>query len=87
MSGCGCGCGCGTTQTIESPATNGRDYLVTGMTCQSCANRVSTAVTGVTGVTGVTVDLAAGRITVAGSAGDAEIRAAVTGAGYQIANP
>ncbi|MGW0431509.1 heavy-metal-associated domain-containing protein [Micromonospora sp. NPDC003197] len=86
MSGCGCGCGCGTTQTIETPATDGRDYLVAGMTCQPCATRVSTAVTAVPGVTGVTVDLAAGRITVEGTASDAEIQAAVTDAGYQITN-
>jgi len=82
----GCGCGTNTTQTIETPAVDGRDYLVAGMTCQPCANRVSTAVTAVPGVTGVTVDLAAGRITVAGSASDADIHTAVTNAGYQITN-
>ncbi|GAB2947086.1 hypothetical protein GCM10027280_39870 [Micromonospora polyrhachis] len=87
MSGCGCGCGCETSQTnqtIETSATDSRDYLVAGMTCQPCATRVSAAVTAVPGITGVTVDLAAGRITVTGAASDGDIRSAVTDAGYQI---
>ncbi|GAB3144064.1 hypothetical protein GCM10027290_21620 [Micromonospora sonneratiae] len=81
-----CGCASNETQTVETPATEGRDYLVSGMTCQPCATRVSTAVRAVSGVTDVTVDLTAGRITVAGTASDADVHAAVVGAGYQITN-
>ncbi|WP_261986995.1 heavy-metal-associated domain-containing protein [Actinomadura sp. HBU206391] len=55
------------------------------MTCQPCAAKVTRAVEQIEGVTGVSVDLAAGRLTVAGTATDEHIRGAVTGAGYQIA--
>ncbi|MBB5960101.1 copper chaperone CopZ [Saccharothrix tamanrassetensis] len=68
------------------PATGkslaGRDFLVAGMTCGSCAAKVTTAVREVPGVTDVEIDLATGRLTVAGTAGDTDITAAVTGAGY-----
>ncbi|MFE9748306.1 heavy-metal-associated domain-containing protein [Saccharothrix saharensis] len=54
------------------------------MTCQSCASKVANAVRDVPGVTDVEVDLATGRLTVAGEADDLAITAAVTGAGYSI---
>lgn len=62
-----------------------RAYSVTGMGCRPCATKVTRAVEQVEGVTGIAVDLAAGRLTVAGNATDAAIHTAVTGAGYQIA--
>ena len=76
-----------TAQTTETPASEGRDYLVAGMNCQPCATKVSTALAAVPGVTGTHVDLAAGRVTVAGTASEAAVHAAVTGAGYTITNP
>lgn len=72
------------TQTDGQTASAGRDYLVTGMTCQPCATKVTSAVQQVDGVTGVSVDLAAGRLTVTGDADTSAIQSAVTGAGYQI---
>jgi copper chaperone len=82
-----CGCETNETQTTASQAVEGRDYLVGGMSCQPCAAKVSAAVRAVPGVTDMYVDLAAGRITVAGTATDAAIHAAVTDAGYTITNP
>ncbi len=54
-------------------------YSVVGMTCDHCVRSVTEEVTEVPGVTGVEVDLATGRLTVAGTATGADITAAVTG--------
>ena len=75
------------TESVETPASEGRDYLVAGMNCQPCATKVGAALAVVPGVTGTHVDLAAGRVTVAGTASEAAVHAAVTGAGYTITNP
>jgi copper chaperone len=80
---CGCTNGAAAPQTTE---TVGRTFAVTGMTCQPCAAKVTDAVQQVTGITTVTVDLAAGRLIVAGTAPDTAIRGAVSAAGYQIAD-
>jgi len=78
-------CSCETTaDTGGTPVADGRSYLVAGMSCQPCATKVRTAVMAVPGVTQVSVDLAAGRITVAGTAVDSAIHAAVTDAGYTV---
>jgi copper chaperone CopZ len=68
----------------QSESTD-RTYSVTGMSCRPCATKVTRTVEQIEGVTGVAVDLAAGRLTVAGNATDAAIHTAVTDAGYQIA--
>ncbi|WP_327088988.1 cation transporter [Nonomuraea sp. NBC_01738] len=60
-------------------------YTVTGMTCGHCVASVTEEVGEVPGVTGVEVDLASGRVDVAGEADDALIRAAIKEAGYQVA--
>jgi copper chaperone len=73
----------GTSQSRQAEQV-GRNYSVTGMTCQPCATKVTDAVEQVDGVTGVSVDLTNGRLTVAGTAPDTAIEGAVTGAGYQI---
>ncbi len=63
-----------------------RTYTVQGMTCEHCRASVTEEVAEVAGVTAVDVDLASGRLTVAGPAlDDAAIRAAVAEAGYQVA--
>jgi copper chaperone len=78
-------CDCSTsTEAAGGSTTTGRDHLVTGMTCQSCAAKVTSAVQQVNGVTGVSVDIATGHLTVSGEADDSTITGAVTGIGYQI---
>ncbi|MEV7014094.1 heavy-metal-associated domain-containing protein [Streptosporangium sp. NPDC051022] len=64
-------------------------YTVQGMTCGHCVSSVKEEIGEVAGVTGVDVDLATGRVTVSsdGPVGDAEIRAAVEAAGYEVADP
>ena len=63
-----------------------RTYTVTGMTCDHCVLSVSEEVGDVDGVDRVDVDLASGRLTVAGERfTDADVRAAVAEAGYAVA--
>ncbi len=62
-----------------------RTYTVTGMTCDHCVRSVTEEVSEVAGVTGVDVDLASGRLSVAGEGfDDASIEAAVSEAGYEL---
>ena len=59
--------------------------IVVGMSCGHCARSVREAVSDVPGVSDVQVDLASGRLTVAGDqVSDAAIAAAVEEAGYEI---
>jgi copper chaperone len=62
-------------------------YTVTGMTCEHCVRSVSEEVGALPGVTGVEVDLASGGLTVTSQAPvpDADVRAAVEEAGYEVA--
>jgi copper chaperone len=63
-------------------------YTVTGMTCDHCVLSVREEVTEVAGVDRVDVDLASGRLTVAGEGyADDAVRAAVAEAGYEVAAP
>ena len=57
-------------------------YLVTGMTCAACQNRVEKAVGKVPGVTACSVSLLTNSMGVEGTASPAEIIRAVTEAGY-----
>ena len=61
-------------------------YTVKGMTCGHCANSVTEEVGQIDGVTGVAVDVPAGTVTVSSDRAldAAEVRAAVTEAGYQL---
>lgn len=61
-------------------------YTVQGMTCGHCVQSVTEEVSEVPGVKGVEVDLASGQVTVSSDepVDDAAVRAAVTGAGYQV---
>ncbi len=64
-----------------------RIYTVTGMTCSHCVASVREEVSAVPGVTAVDVDLASGRLTVAGDdISDDAVEAAVADAGYGIAS-
>jgi copper chaperone CopZ len=62
-------------------------YTVTGMTCEHCVRSVSEELGALPGVTGVEVDLASGGLTVTSEAPvpDADVRAAVEEAGYEVA--
>lgn len=65
-----------------------RDFAVEGMTCGHCVRSVESAVSALPGVTSASVDLIPGgrsRLTVKGSASDADVRQAVAGAGYALA--
>jgi copper chaperone CopZ len=62
-------------------------YRVEGMTCDHCVLSVREEVEGVAGVHGVDVDLESGRLVVRGGGfSDEQITAAVTEAGYVVAD-
>jgi copper chaperone len=63
-----------------------RSIMVTGMSCEHCANAVRAEVGGLPGVTEVDVDVAAGKVRVTGSPvpGDAALREAIEEAGYEF---
>ena len=63
-------------------------YTVTGMTCEHCVRSVSEEVGALPGVTAVAVDLASGGLTLTSGApvDDADVRAAVEEAGYELAS-
>ena len=63
------------------------EYTVTGMTCGHCVASVTEEVQEISGVTDVQVDLATGslRFTSEQPVSDADVRAAVEEAGYQLA--
>ena len=75
---------------VNAPADSSaqRNYAVAGMTCGHCVRSVETAVSALPGVTSASVDLVPGgssRLAVTGSAHAADIRQAVTDAGYTLA--
>jgi copper chaperone CopZ len=63
------------------------EILVTGMTCDHCARAVRAEVGALPGVTAVDVDVAAGKVVIAGSPvpGQAALRDAIAEAGYELA--
>ena len=62
-----------------------RTYLVAGMTCEHCVLSVREEVEEVAGVAGADVDLASGRLRVAGEGfSDEAVRGAVAEAGYEV---
>jgi copper chaperone CopZ len=61
-------------------------YSVPGMSCEHCRAAISREVAAVPGVESVNVDLAAKAVTVHGAdIDDAAVRAAIDGAGYDVA--
>ncbi|MDG4602310.1 MAG: heavy-metal-associated domain-containing protein [Defluviicoccus sp.] len=62
-------------------------YRVDGMTCQGCARAVTNAIKEAVPDADVAIDLAGGRVTVAGSAEEARIRAAIEAAGFEYRGP
>lgn len=66
--------------------SDARTYTVQGMTCEHCVLSVREEVSEISGVTDVDVDLASGRLVVAGEGfADAAVLAAVDEAGYELA--
>jgi copper chaperone len=63
-------------------------YTVTGMTCEHCIASVTEEISEIDGVTGVVVNLPTGAVAVISHrpVNDADVRAAVEEAGYQIAS-
>ncbi len=71
------------TDPIPTPAP--LEYAVQGMSCDHCVVAVREEVAEVPGVSAVEVDLASGRMRVAGAGvDDAAVRAAVAEAGYEV---
>ena len=64
-----------------------RSLAVTGMSCDHCANAVRAEISKLPGITDVDVDIAAGTVRIVGSPlpGDAALREAIEGAGYEFA--
>ncbi|MGO4419632.1 heavy-metal-associated domain-containing protein [Streptomyces sp. MCAF7] len=61
-------------------------YTVTGMSCGHCVASITEEVSQVSGVSDVSVDLPANEVTVRGdTVDDAQVRAAITEAGYGVA--
>jgi copper chaperone len=62
-------------------------YTVTGMTCSHCVASVTEEISEIDGVTNVAVDLPTGAVTVTSTQpiDEADIRAAVEEAGYELA--
>ena len=60
-------------------------YTVAGMTCNHCVMSVREEVGEIAGITDIDVDLATGRLTVAGDGiSDDAVKAAVAEAGYEV---
>ena len=69
----------------QTTSNTTRDYTVSGMTCAHCVLSVREEVSEVEGVTAVDVDLASGRLTVAGKGfADEAVARAVAEAGYEV---
>ena len=60
-------------------------YSVPGISCGHCRMAIGREVEQVAGVCAVDVDLAAKRVTVTGEFADAQVRAAIDDAGYDVA--
>jgi copper chaperone CopZ len=60
-------------------------YSVPGISCGHCKASIEGEVAKVAGVAGVTVDIDAKTVTVEGDATDAELRAAIDEAGFDVA--
>jgi copper chaperone len=61
-----------------------KKLLIEGMSCGHCVKHVTEALTELNGVTNVKVDLASKSALVEGDASDADIKAAVEDAGYDV---
>jgi len=60
-------------------------YDVPGVSCGHCVDAITREVSAVPGVRAVRVDLDAKTVTVEGTPSDADVRAAIDEAGYEVA--
>ena len=73
------------TNAYPHPVSSVPPMIIAGMTCDHCVMSVTEEVAAVPGVKAVDVDLASGRMTVAGEGySDDAIKAAVAEAGYEV---
>jgi len=73
-----------TLRHMDTPSLY-RTYTVTGMTCNHCVMSVREEVGEIAGITDIDVDLASGRLAVAGAdISDDAVKAAVAEAGYEV---
>ena len=61
-----------------------RTYRVNGISCDHCKNAIEGEVGKIDGIDQVTVDVATKTVSVAGSASDESVRAAIDEAGYEV---
>ncbi len=71
-------------KSIKKEKTNMKTLKIEGMSCGHCVSHVDAALRGVPGVTGVEVSLEGKCAEVQGTASDDALKAAVTGAGYEV---
>ena len=69
----------------ETAVRTTRVYEVPSISCDHCKASIEGEVGRLDDVAEVTVDVAARRVTVVGDAEDAVVRAAIEGAGYEVA--
>ena len=62
------------------------EYAVPGVSCEHCRAAITSEVSRVAGVEAVEVDLERKRVVVTGDAADADLRAAIDEAGYDVAD-
>ncbi|MFC6906416.1 heavy metal-associated domain-containing protein [Halalkalicoccus tibetensis] len=62
-----------------------RTIRVDGMSCEGCESTVVDSLNELSNVEGASADHEAGTVSVEGEADDEELRAAVEGAGYEVA--
>lgn len=60
-------------------------FKVGGMTCQGCVNAVTKAIKRVDAAAEVSVDLPAGKVSIAGAIAEDAVQRAVEGAGFSFA--
>jgi copper chaperone len=63
-----------------------RTYSVPGISCGHCKNAIEGELTPLEGVEGAVVDIDAKTVTVVGEITEADVRAAVDEAGYEVAS-
>ena len=63
-----------------------RSYSVPGISCDHCKTAIEAEVAKVAGVTTVEVDVENKTVSVVGDADDADVRAAIDEAGYDVAD-
>jgi copper chaperone len=84
------GCSCCSSEPSNSVTDTGAvEFTVEGLTCGHCVRTVEDAVTALDGVESASVELVSGgrsRLYVSGKAAGADVREAVTSAGYTASN-